>query len=288
MQSGKKVFIVDTTLRDGEQAAGVVFPAEEKLAIAVALDAAGVSWIEAGVPAMGREEQEALKLILAAPLKGTAFAWNRARREDIEESVKCGFSFLHISIPVSDLHICHKLRTSREKVLRQLADAVRQARSFGCRVSVGAEDASRASSEQFLEMAELSAKLGAERIRYADTIGFLDPFRAYEQMTVIVRQCPLPVEFHAHNDFGMATANSLAACQAGVEYVSTTVAGIGERAGNAAIEEVVKALQAIVRADTGVTGESCAKLTQLVGKFLAKGGGHQCQSGVKQMLNKIS
>lgn len=230
---------------------------------------------------MGREEQEALKLILGTPLKGTPFAWNRARREDIEESVKCGFSFLHISIPISDLHIRHKLKTSRKKVLRQLAEAIQHAKSFGCRVSIGAEDASRASAEQFLEMAELSARLGAERIRYADTIGCLDPFRTYEQMTAIMKQCPLPIEFHAHNDFGMATANSLAACQAGVEYISTTVTGIGERAGNAAMGEVVTALQAIAKADTGVNHWSNARLTRLVSRLLAKesSGLNSCRGG---------
>ncbi|SDM56793.1 homocitrate synthase NifV [Dendrosporobacter quercicolus] len=237
---------------------------------------------------MGCEEQEALKLILGARLKGTAFAWNRARREDIEESVKCGFSFLHISIPISDLHLRHKLKTSREKVLHQLAAAIQHAKSFGCRVSIGAEDASRASAGQFLELAELSARLGAERIRYADTIGCLDPFRAYEQMTAIVKQCPLPIEFHAHNDFGMATANSLAACQAGVAYVSTTITGIGERAGNAAMGEVVKALQVIAKADTGVTHESSAKLTSLVSQLLAKesSGLNGCRDGAdfKELL----
>jgi homocitrate synthase NifV len=217
----------------------------EKLAVATALDQAGVTWIEAGTPAMGQEESEALKLILDARLKAVVFAWNRACAEDIEASIACGFEFLHISVPVSDLHIHRKLKKSREWVLNQLTSAIQLAQSYGCCVSVGAEDASRADSGQFLELAELSARLGAVRIRYADTVGRLDPFGAWEIMADLSTRCPLPIEFHAHNDFGLATANTLAALQGGAVFASVTAAGIGERAGNAGLEEVVTALKEI-------------------------------------------
>lgn len=146
------VQLVDTTLRDGEQAAGVVFSTEEKVNIAQALDQAGVQWIEAGTPVMGAEEQEALRGILALPLTATITAWNRAVKEDIEASVACGFSFLHISVPASDLHIRHKLRKTREWVLAGLRQAIQLARSYGCDVSVGAEDASRADPEFFCRL----------------------------------------------------------------------------------------------------------------------------------------
>lgn len=273
MQSGKEVHIVDTTLRDGEQAAGIVFSAPEKLAIAKALDDTGVQWIEAGVPAMGQEEQEAMKLILAAPLKATVFAWNRARSEDIMASVECGFSFLHISIPISDLHIYHKLKTSRERVLKQLEETVHLAKSFGCQVSIGAEDASRSSAEQFLQVAELAARLGALRIRYADTIGCLDPFKTYEQIAAVSKLCPIPIEFHGHNDFGLATANTLAACQAGSQYISTTIAGIGERAGNASMEEVIQALNLNGCRDPHVDTIKTNQLVKMVNKLLDRSNG---------------
>jgi len=236
----------------------------------MALDEAGVPWIEAGVPAMGEEEQKAMQLILSAPLNATVFAWNRARREDILASVQCGFSFVHISVPVSELHIRDKLKTNRAWVLRQLEDSVRLAKSFGCTVSVGAEDSSRASIGQFLELADLAAKLGAVRIRYADTIGCLEPFSVYELLSEITSRCPLPVEFHAHNDFGLATANTLAACQAGAELVSTTVAGIGERAGNASMEEVVKAMYSLYGCDTRVDRTRLNHLKLLVADTVSR------------------
>jgi homocitrate synthase NifV len=247
MQELNQGVLIDTTLRDGEQAAGIVFTAMEKLAIATALDKAGITWIEAGTPIMGPEEAEAMRLILDARLKAVVFAWNRACREDIEASIACGFEFLHISVPVSDLHIHRKLKKSREWVLNQLKSAVLLAQSHGCYVSVGAEDASRASSEQFLELAELSASLGAVRIRYADTVGLLDPFSTASIIGDLTARCPLPIEMHAHNDFGLATANTLAALKNGAVFASVTAAGIGERSGNAALEEVAAALIEIYR-----------------------------------------
>lgn len=239
----KQGFLIDTTLRDGEQAAGIVFSAMEKLGIAIALDKAGVSWIEAGTPVMGQEEAEAMRLILAAGLKAVAFSWNRACHQDIAASIDCGFEFLHISVPISDLHIYRKLKKSRKWVLEQLTRAVYFAQSHNCRVSVGAEDASRARPEQFLELAELCERLGVQRIRYADTVGLLEPFSTQEIMSGLTARCSLPIEFHAHNDFGLATANTVAALQSGALFASVTAAGIGERAGNAALEEVLAVLE---------------------------------------------
>ncbi|TWH46037.1 homocitrate synthase [Sporomusa sp. KB1] len=239
----KPGFLIDTTMRDGEQAAGVVFSAMEKLGIAIALDNAGITWIEAGTPVMGQEEAEAMRLILNAGLKAVAFSWNRACHQDIAASVACGFEFLHISVPVSDLHIYHKLKRSRKWVYEQLTNAVSLAQSHGCRVSVGAEDASRAHPDQFLELAELSERLGAVRIRYADTVGLLDPFTTRNLMSHLAARCSLPIEFHAHNDFGLATANTVAALQSGALFASVTATGIGERAGNAALEEVLAVLE---------------------------------------------
>lgn len=264
MQELKQCVLIDTTLRDGEQAAGIVFTAMEKLAVATALDQAGVTWIEAGTPAMGQEEAEALRLILDARLKAVVFAWNRACREDIEASIACGFEFLHISVPVSDLHLHRKLKKSREWVLNQLTSAILLAQSHGCCVSVGAEDASRADPEQFLQLAELSARLGAVRIRFADTVGLLDPFSSRALMLDLAARCPLPIEFHAHNDFGLATANTLAALQGGAVFASVTAAGIGERAGNAGLEEVVAALTEVYGCPGAINLEAVKKIGRQV------------------------
>ncbi|WP_378956544.1 homocitrate synthase [Pelosinus sp. sgz500959] len=264
MKYGRGIGIVDTTLRDGEQSPGIVFSAQDKLNIAVALDQSGVEWIEAGVPIMGEDEQEAMKLILAAPLRSKIVAWNRAFKEDILSSVACGFSYVHISVPVSDLHITQKIKKSREWVLTQLEQAIHLAHSFGCIVSVGAEDASRADLNFFLQVAHLAEKMGAIRIRYADTVGCLTPFSVDAIFKELVPRCPLPIEVHMHNDFGLATANTLVALDAGARFASTTVVGIGERAGNAGFEEVVTALHNLYGIDTGIDIKTFKELSELV------------------------
>lgn len=264
MKHGRKIEIVDTTLRDGEQSPGIVFSAQDKLAIGIALDQAGVNFIEAGVPVMGEEEQEAMKLILSASLQAKVVAWNRASKEDILSSVDCGFSFVHISVPVSDLHIQQKLKKSRDWVLTQLEQAILLARSFGCTVSVGAEDASRADMGHFLQVADMAAKLGASHIRYADTVGCLTPFSVADIFKKLVPRCPLPIEVHMHNDFGLATANTLVALEAGAKLASATVSGIGERAGNAGLEEVVMGLHVLYGFDTSIDTGRFKSLSELV------------------------
>jgi homocitrate synthase NifV len=259
-----KVAMVDTTLRDGEQSAGLIFSAAEKAAIAKALDEAGLFAIEAGIPVMGKEEQAALQSIISLHLRAQVIAWNRANLKDIQASVNCGFSFIHVSVPVSDLHIRCKLKKSREWVLKQLADSLAYARSFGCRVLAGAEDASRADEQFFLQVADIAAKMGAERIRYADTIGCLEPFQTYAIMQKLAPRCALPIEVHLHNDFGLATANTVAAVQAGINLVSVTVGGIGERAGNAPLEQVVTALSDLHDIDTGVNQAKLPELANIV------------------------
>lgn len=264
MRTGRVKF-VDTTLRDGEQTAGVVFTPEEKINIAVKLADAGVRWIEAGVPATDEAERQVLQEMLRLPLKATLIAWNRAKPEDIEAAVACGFSFLHVSVPVSDLHIIGKLGISRECVLKRLNSALSLAKSYGCSISVGAEDASRADMEFFLRVADLAAVKGAKFIRYADTVGCLAPHLLFDRIRNIKARCTLPLEFHGHNDFGLAVANSLAAVQAGCALVSTTVLGLGERAGNTNLAIVTDTLRQY-GFQTGIRRKKLPILQEIVAK----------------------
>ncbi len=259
-----RVGIIDTTLRDGEQTAGLAFTPDEKLMIAQTLDAAGVLGFEAGIPAMGPEEQEVLRTIVNLKLNCQVIAWNRANVNDIRAAVRCGFSYIHVSVPVSDLHICYKLRKTREWVLQELRSALTYARSCGCRVSAGMEDASRATEEFLLRVAAVAAEAGAERIRYADTVGCLEPFATYERLRRLTGRCALPIEVHLHNDFGLAIANTLAALRAGVELASVTVGGIGERAGNAALEQLVAVLTELHGCTAGIDPVQLKRLTAMV------------------------
>lgn len=261
-----EIVIVDTTLRDGEQAAGIVFTADEKIAIAKRLDQAGVPQIEAGIPAMGRAEQEIIRAIVGLGLKSRLLTWNRLSLSDIKASIDCGVKFIHISAPVSDIHIQYKLRKSRAWVLENLQRAARYARSAGCAVSVGAEDASRADFDFLVQFARVARQEGAERLRYADTLGILDPFTACERVKRLVENVGLDIEIHAHNDFGMAAANTLAAVKGGARYISTTVNGIGERAGNAPMEEVAAAMKKLYNRDLALDTGLLPALSDFVAK----------------------
>ncbi len=247
--SERNIFIVDTTLRDGEQTAGVVFANREKLRIARFLDEMGVHQIEAGVPVMGGDEKEAISSICRAGLKASIMGWNRPVISDIEASLECGVDAVAISISTSDIHIKYKLQASREWVLEKMVSAVEFAKKHGMYISVNAEDASRTDMDFLIQYAKTAKEAGADRLRYCDTVGILDPFTTYERVSTIIEKAQIEVEMHTHDDFGMATANTIAGVKAGANYVGVTVNGLGERAGNAALEEVVMALKHIMKMD---------------------------------------
>lgn len=258
--------IVDTTLRDGEQTAGVVFSNQEKIRIARMLDDLGVHQIEAGIPVMGGNEQEAIKSICKLGLKASIMGWNRPVIKDIEASVACGCDSVAISISTSDIHIKHKLRTTRGAVLDMMAKATEFAKKEVDYISVNAEDASRTDMHYLLEFANEAKKAGANRLRYCDTIGIHDAFTIYERVKTLVERTGIDVEMHTHNDFGMATANALAGVRAGARFIGVTVNGLGERAGNAALEEVVMALKHIGNLDLGFRTERFVEVSEYVSR----------------------
>lgn len=258
------VHIDDTTLRDGEQTAGVVFANEEKLRIAKLLDEVGVYQIEAGIPTMGGDEWEAVRQIAAMDLNCSILAWNRAVISDIEASLRCGVDAVAISMSSSDIHIEHKLRQSREWVLESVKQAVIFAKEANVYVSVNAEDASRSDMEFLLAFARTARDAGADRLRFCDTLGILDPFNTFMKIKTIIDVVGIDVEMHTHNDFGMATANAIAGIKAGAAFVNTTVNGLGERAGNAALEEVVMALKYIEGLDLNLSTEKFRELSEYV------------------------
>jgi homocitrate synthase NifV len=269
-ESNPNIEIVDTTLRDGEQAAGVVFSTEDKIAIAGQLAAMGVHELEIGAAAAQGQDQAAIRAIFNLGLSLRLTLWCRANEMDLERARVAGAKAVHISFPVSDI-----LMQAQSKdgfwVMEQIRSLIPQARQNFEYVSIGLQDASRAELTFIYQLCRLLQDSGVNRIRLADTVGVWDPFLTYETLRRIREQFPdLPLGFHAHNDLGMAAANTIAAIRAGVSSVDVTVNGLGERAGNAALEEVVMACRVILRMDCGIDTRHLTQLSQGIGKLSAR------------------
>ncbi len=262
--TGRRIIIDDTTLRDGEQTAGVAFTIEEKCAIANALDTLGVQELEIGIPAMGVEEREDIRALASLELRAELLVWCRMRDDDLNACVGLGVNRVDLSMPVSDQQLQKKLGKDRKWALDAIYRYVSRARDMGLVVGVGGEDASRAEDDFLLRVMEVAQEAGADRFRFADTVGIMEPFGVFERICRLHLASDMDIEMHAHDDLGLATANTLAAIRAGASHVNTTVNGLGERAGNAALEEVVMGLNVLYDTECGVDLHNYPEVSQLV------------------------
>jgi homocitrate synthase NifV len=237
---------------------------DEKVEIARALEAAGVDEIEAGVPAMGEAEIESMRAVRQEVRRASVIAWCRMTEADVDAALRTGLSRVNMSVPVSDRQIWVKFRAGRPDVIDRVQRVVAYALDKGLTVSVGGEDSSRADFDFLRRVVAVAEQAGAHRFRYADTLGVLDPFRTHDIFRRLCAETDLELEFHGHDDLGLATANTLAAIRGGATHASVCVLGLGERAGNAALEEVVAALRQVLGRRTAVDLTRLTDLAVLV------------------------
>ena len=270
LKKDRKINILDTTLRNGEQAAGVVFSKHEKIRIAKMLDEIGIPEIEIGTPALGDVEKDIIKGILKSGLKARLYVYCNADPAEIEAAAELGVENAVINISTSDIHIKEKYRQNRTWVVNTLRDAMRAARQNKLRFIISAEDATRTDLEFLLKLINLAKKKGAERFRICDTVSIFDPFRMFMNINTINTAIDFPLEVYNHNDFGMATANGMAAIRGGAASIVVSVGGLGDGTGNAAMEEIVMAMRYLENLEMGIETSKFREIAEYVAKASAR------------------
>ncbi|NOZ55630.1 MAG: 2-isopropylmalate synthase, partial [Calditrichaeota bacterium] len=271
----RRVEVFDTTLRDGEQAPGFSMTVSEKVRVAAQLEKLGVDIIEAGFPIASAGEQEAVRRIAQQCKTSGVAALCRAKKQDIDaawEALKYAVRpRFHIFLATSDIHLEHKLRITREEAIQQAVAAVKYARSFGAEVEFSPEDATRSDEGFLIQILEAVIDAGVTVINIADTVGYAIPSEFRRLIRLLRSEVPnadkAKFSVHCHNDLGMAVANTLAGIEAGADQVECTINGIGERAGNAALEEVIMALHvrnSVFNVETGIRTEEIYPTSKLV------------------------
>lgn len=259
-------WLVDSTLREGEQAPGVVFAQRDKIDIASRLADLGIPELEVGTPAMGSAAESDIAALIGLGLPIRLTAWCRARRDDLDAAARCGVSAVHLSLPASAM-LCRTMKRSEAWVLDHMDKTLHAARRRFDFVSVGLKDASRASLAFLERCTAVARESGAERLRIADTVGIWSPLRTSEVFSALRRQAgDFPLGFHGHNDLGMAVGNSMAAVSAGAAFLDVTVGGIGERSGNAPLEQVVMALKVSEGIECGIDTTGLFELSEIAAR----------------------
>ncbi len=260
----EKIVIYDSTLRDGEQMPGVHFSIEQKIAIATKLAEVGVPQIEAGFPAVSEQEMRAVKEISNLGLGPETLCLARTTQSDIDAAADCGVDLVLLFVATSDLHMRYKLRMSRDEVLRKAVTSVEYARARGLKVSLSTEDTTRSDLGFVMDVYRECEKAGATRLGITDTLGCAGPEAVHYLVKKVKEGTKVPLSVHLHNDFGLATANSIAALSAGAEAIATTVGGIGERTGNVSLEQFAMALKHLYKRDIGIKMEGLTDLAKMV------------------------
>ena len=238
------VKVIDTTCRDGEQMPGVSFTVEEKLEIARRLDELGVEQMET-FATYNEDDRESARMIADENLDISLMGWNRPVIEDLKDSISNGVDAVAISIATSDIHLVHKLRMSRKKMIEKMVTAIEYAKKQGVYVCFNAEDGTRTELKHLVQFIKAGEEAGADRFRLCDTIGVLTPASTRYLVDGVMKEMEIDLELHAHNDFGISLANALAAAEAGANFknrtmwISTTVNNLGERAGNVPLEALL-------------------------------------------------
>jgi homocitrate synthase NifV len=261
-------YLLDSTLRDGEQAPGLCFSASQKLKIATLLDLHGIHQIEAGVPAASKQEKEIIAKIIENKKNSLISAWARLVPSDIKHAIDIKPDIIHISVPVSHFHIYKKLGKDKNWVIEQLQTCLNLIGKSGISLSAGFEDAFRAETEFMITIAKILLDFGVKRIRLADTVGIASPTLCRTTLKAFSKKLKgkAILGIHAHNDLGMAVANTIVSAKAGCLYADTTVGGIGERAGNCDLAQLVHASSSIF--NWGITASEAQMLQREIFKIM--------------------
>ncbi len=267
MKLPEKVFIFDTTLRDGEQTPGVSLNGSEKLHIAEQLDKLGVAIIEAGFPINSIPEKDIIKQISGAGFKSKICALCRVIEKDIDACIECDVDVVHTFVSTSDIHIKYQMNTTKEEVKEKAVEAVSYIKEQGFECLFSPMDATRTDFTYLAEVCKAVEEAGADRINIPDTVGVMNPPAMKYLISKLRKEISIPLEVHCHNDFGLAVPNSLAGVEAGASYVQATINGLGERAGNASLEQVVMSLEVLYGIKTGINTELLSETSKLVERF---------------------